>query len=75
MDVKGGSARPAFIGLGNEFIHARHMNKGQRNGASTGKLDPEVKNNPRVLEFEETNTREEESRLRCEHNITPRILP
>jgi hypothetical protein len=75
VDVKGETTRPTFIGLGHEFIHARNMNRGQRNDTETNKKDPEVKNNSRVLKMEEINVRKEENKLRIENNITPRIIP
>lgn len=56
-------------------IHARNMNKGQRNGKSSDKTDPEIKNNPKILDLEEVDTSKAENKLRKENNITPRILP
>jgi RHS repeat-associated protein len=71
-DTSGSRNRPTEIGLGHELIHANHMNKGERDGSSSGKLDGD--GSGIILSNEEYDTRVDENKIRKEQGLTPRQL-
>lgn len=71
-DINGSTNRPTEVGLGHELIHTNHMNKGERDTGSSGKLDGD--GTGVILSNEEYKTRVDENKIRKEQGVTPRKL-